>query len=266
MALDLRSNGFASRIYGFDNNENHCQQAMELGLVDQILPPEQSLEQSDLMILAIPVQHIVTVLPELLNQVNSQIIIDVGSTKQLATETVKDHPSRSNYVATHPMAGTEFSGPAAAIKDLFKDKVTIFCDVELSSQHALDLTTKMYQSLGMPIISMNSVDHDLHAAYVSHISHISSFALALTVLKKEKDAENIFHLASGGFDSTVRLAKSSAEMWTPIFTQNSENVINVLDTYISELQQFRKAIETQDTEGLKTIIKEANRIRKILKG
>ena len=266
MALDLKSSGFASRIYGFDNNETHCQLAVDLGLVDQILPPEQSLQQSDLLILAVPVQHIVKVLPELLGQVSSQVIIDVGSTKRPAIETVKDHPFRSNYVATHPMAGTEFSGPTAAIKDLFRNKVTIFCDVEQSSKHALDLTTEMYQSLGMPIIKMNSTDHDLHAAYVSHISHISSFALALTVLKKEKDAENIFHLASGGFDSTVRLAKSSAEMWTPIFTQNSGNVISVLDTYISELQQFRKAIETQDAEGLKKIIKEANQIRKILKG
>ncbi len=265
MALDLKKNGFASEIIGVDINEKHCEEALSIKLVDRILPIDLALEQSDIMILAIPVQHIVKVLPEVLNMVKSQVIIDVGSTKQLTSESVKHHPSRGNFVATHPMAGTEFSGPTAAINNLFRSKAVIFCDVELSSSEALKLVSDLYFCLGMPIINMNSQEHDLHAAYVSHISHISSFALALTVLKKEKDAQNIFNLASGGFDSTVRLAKSSPEMWTPIFTQNAENVLNVLDTYISELIQIREAIETQNTEALNDIISEANKIRKILK-
>ena len=266
MALDLKAGGFAAEIIGVDAAPQHCEEALDRRLVDEVLPLEQALQRSDIMVLAVPVQHIVQMLPAILDQVTGQTVIDVGSTKQMATDSVRDHPNRPNYVATHPMAGTEFSGPAAAIPELFKGKVTIFCDVELSSDNAISNTTALYDCLGMPIIEMNSRDHDLHAAYVSHISHISSFALALTVLKKEKDTENIFNLASGGFDSTVRLAKSSAAMWTPIFTQNAENVLNVLDTYIRELKQFREAIEQHNAEALDQFILEANKIRRILKG
>ncbi len=265
MALDLKANGFASEIIGVDYNEEHCDEALSIKLVDRILSIDLALEQSEVMILATPVQHIVKLLPEVLNKVKSQVIIDVGSTKYPASECVRDHPSRGNYVATHPMAGTEFSGPTAAIKNLFRNKVAIFCDVDLSSKKAIYIANDIFDCLGMPIVKMTSKQHDLHTAYVSHISHVSSFALALTVLKKEKDAQNIFNLASGGFDSTVRLAKSSPEMWTPILAQNAKNIISVLDNYISELIQFRKAIETQDTDALNRIIGEANKIRKILK-
>ena len=266
MALDLKSNGLASAVYGMDINKQHCQDAIKLKLVDKIVTLDEAIELGDLIILAIPVQHSMELLPGVLDKVNSQIVIDVGSTKHEISKKVKNHTKRKNYLATHPMAGTEFSGPKAAKKNLFRNKVAIYCDVHLSSRKAIGLTTEMYDCLGMPIVKMTSREHDLHTAYVSHISHISSFALALTVLKKEKDAENIFHLASGGFDSTVRLAKSSAAMWTPIFTQNANNVLSVLDTYISELQQFRQAIEKQDAEALNKAIKEANQIRKILKG
>lgn len=265
MALDLKANGLASEIIGVDYNEKHCHEALGIKLVDRILPIDLALEQSDVMILAIPVQHIVKVLPEVLDKVKSQVVIDVGSTKYPVSECVKNHPLRGNYVATHPMAGTEFSGPTAAIKNLFRNKAAIFCDVDRSSKNAIYIANDIYDCLGMPIVKMTSKQHDLHTAYVSHISHVSSFALALTVLKKEKDAQNIFNLASGGFDSTVRLAKSSPEMWTPIFTQNSDNIITVLDLYIRELQRFREAIETQNTEALNDIISEANKIRKILK-
>lgn len=265
MALDLKASGFASEIIGVDQNQDHQREAIKQQLVDQILPLDQALERCSVMILAIPVQHIVEVLPGLLDRVEEQVIIDVGSTKQKISDIVRKHPRRSNYVATHPMAGTEFSGPSAAIRDLFKGKVTIFCDTGESSEDARELATSLYNALEMPIIEMDSKEHDLHAAYVSHISHISSFALALTVLKKERDTQNIFNLASGGFDSTVRLAKSSAAMWTPIFQQNAGNVINVLDTYIAELKQFRIAIENQNGEALDEIIKDANKIRRILK-
>ena len=265
MALDLKANGFASEIIGVDYNEEHCDEALSIKLVDRILSIDLALEQSEVMILATPVQHIVKLLPEVLNKVKSQVIIDVGSTKYPASECVRDHPSRGNYVATHPMAGTEFSGPTAAKRNLFRNKAAIFCDVDLSSKKAIYIANDIFDCLGMPIVKMTSKQHDLHTAYVSHISHVSSFALALTVLKKEKDAQNIFNLASGGFDSTVRLAKSSPEMWTPILAQNAKNIINVLDNYISELIQFRKAIEAQDTEALNDIISEANKIRKILK-
>jgi prephenate dehydrogenase len=266
IALDLKAEGFATEVLGVDANQDHCKAALSRQLVDEILPLDQALQRCEVMILAVPVQHIVKMLPIILDQVTDQTVIDVGSTKKMASTSVEGHPKRSNYVATHPMAGTEFSGPAAAIRGLFKDKVTIFCDAALSSSTARDTARALYECLGMPIIEMDSLDHDLHAAYVSHISHISSFALALTVLKKEKDTENIFNLASGGFDSTVRLAKSSAAMWTPIFTQNAENVLNVLDTYISELKLFREAIEQHNAEALNKFIAEANKIRRILKG
>ncbi len=265
MALDLKARGFATEIIGVDINEQHCRQAQTMKLVDIILPLDQAVAQSELVILAVPVHHIVGLLPEVLDLVQQQTVMDVGSTKQRAAEAVKTHPKRQNYLATHPMAGTEFSGPQAAVPNLFRGKVTIFCDVELSSENAINTGTALYNCLEMPIIEMNSEEHDLHAAYVSHISHISSFALALTVLRKERDTENIFNLASGGFDSTVRLAKSSAAMWTPIFTQNAPNVLNVLDTYIRELNLFKKAIENRDAEALNEFIAEANKIRKILK-
>jgi len=266
MALDLKAGGFASEVIGVDINQQHCQEAVRRQLVDEIMSLDQALLHCDIMILAVPVHYIIKMLPSILDQVTDQTVIDVGSTKQMAADSVKNHPNRPYYVATHPMAGTEFSGPGAAIPELFKGKVTIFCDVALSSSKAVNTATALYKCLKMPIIEMNSREHDLHAAYVSHISHISSFALALTVLKKEKDTENIFNLASGGFDSTVRLAKSSAAMWTPIFTQNAENVLNVLDTYISELKLFRAAIEQHDAEALNKFIEEANKIRRILKG
>jgi prephenate dehydrogenase len=265
MALDLKSNGFASEVIGVDVNELHGQEALSMGLVDRVLPLDLALDQSEVMILSIPVQHIADILPQLLDQVEDQVVLDVGSTKQVISEAVKNHPNRSNYVATHPMAGTEFSGPQAAIKNLFRNKVVVFCDVNQSSRRAIVIANEIYDCLGMPIVKMTSKQHDKHVAYVSHISHISSFALALTVINKEKDERYILNLASGGLNSTVRLAKSNPEMWTPIFMQNSENAVEVLDNYISVLQEFRIAIESGDFQRLNDIMKEANKIRKILK-
>lgn len=264
MALDLKNSRFASEIIGVDSNSAHADKALALQLVDRIEPLEAALGTCDIIILAIPVQHISGLLPIILDKVRDQVVIDVGSTKEIMSVAVQGHENRGQYVATHPMAGTEFSGPQAAISGLFQKKVTIFCDADKSSPQALDLAVKLYETLGMPIIYMDSREHDLHAAYVSHISHISSFALALTVLEKEKDQENIFNLASGGFESTVRLAKSSPEMWTPIFTNNASNVINVLDTYILELQKFKNAIKSRDTDALNKLMEEANKIKRIL--
>jgi len=266
MALDLKSNGLATKVVGVDINEEHCKAALRLKLVDEVVTLDEAIKQSDLIILATPVQYTMELMPTILDQVKSQIVIDVGSTKYEISEIVKNHPQRKNYLATHPMAGTEFSGPMAAKKNLFRNKAVIFCDVDLSSKKAIDLVNDIYDCLGMPIIKMTSKQHDLHTAYVSHISHISSFALAQTVLKKEKEAQHIFNLASGGFDSTVRLAKSSPEMWAPIFTQNAKNILSVLDKYISELEAFREAIEAKDSQVLVDIMTEANKIKKVLRG
>jgi prephenate dehydrogenase len=188
----------------------------------------------------------------------------MGSTKETIVACVIFHPNRKNFVAAHPMAGTEFSGPGAALSGLFENKTTILCNVEESSKKAAGMVRKMYDVLKMNIVEMSAVSHDVHVAYVSHISHISSFALALTVMDIEEDEKNIFNLASGGFESTVRLAKSSADTWAPIFMQNSKNVLTALNNYIDKLQELKIFIKEQKTEEMHTVIRKSNRIREIL--
>ncbi|MEZ4935004.1 MAG: prephenate dehydrogenase/arogenate dehydrogenase family protein [Saprospiraceae bacterium] len=211
-----------------------------------------------------PVDAMLSLLPNVLDLVENQVVIDVGSTKRNILKVVKAHPKRQNYVATHPMAGTEHSGIEAAIPNLFKGKYTVICEKEDSLPNAVELIEKMYRSMDMQIAYLSGQEHDVHTAYVSHISHISSFALALTVLEKEKDEKQIFELASSGFASTVRLAKSSPDMWTPIFRQNRDNVLDVLDEHINVLSQFRSFLIKNDFDSFHQQMVEANRIRDIL--
>ncbi|MEZ4935936.1 MAG: prephenate dehydrogenase/arogenate dehydrogenase family protein, partial [Saprospiraceae bacterium] len=218
----------------------------------------------DLIILSTPVDAMLSLLPNVLDLVENQVVIDVGSTKRNILKVVKAHPKRQNYVATHPMAGTEHSGIEAAIPNLFKGKYTVICEKEDSLPNAVELIEKMYRSMDMQIAYLSGQEHDVHTAYVSHISHISSFALALTVLEKEKDEKQIFELASSGFASTVRLAKSSPDMWTPIFRQNRDNVLDVLDEHINVLSQFRSFLIKNDFDSFHQQMVEANRIRDIL--
>ena len=264
MAIDLRKRGFASHIIGVDSNKLHANTALNIGIVDQIEELDVAITNSDIIILAIPANETVKLLPKILDKVKDQIVVDTCSVKGNLSERIKYHSNRSNYVATHPMAGTENSGPWAAQSGLYDGKAVIFCDAEDSNDKSLSIVKKMYDYLNMRPLYMNAFNHDTHVAYVSHISHISSFALALTVLDKEKNEKNIFDLASGGFDSTVRLAKSSSDMWTSIFENNSENVIEVLDTYIDKLNQFKKAIYNKQTDQITEMIFNANRIKKIL--
>lgn len=263
-AIDLRKRGIASHIIGVDTDQINANAAQHIGFVDELLDMESAVKKAAMVILAIPVDAALKVLPKILDWVDKQVVTDMCSTKGKLLEWVKYHPKRRNYVAAHPMAGTEFSGPWAAISGLFDGKAVILCDTEDSDIRAVATTKRIFESLNMRVIYMNGANHDVHAAYISHISHISSFALALTVLEKEKNEKHIFDLASGGFDSTVRLAKSSAEMWTPIFWQNKENVLTVLDTYISKLKEFKKTIESDDAEKLTKLIKESNQIRRVL--
>jgi len=266
MAIDLKRCAFASQIIGVDNNPSHCDQALELGIVDEIKTLDEAIWIADIIILSIPVDSMVKLLPNILDKIDKHsVITDVGSTKFNLIESVKDHPKRKRYVASHPMAGTEYSGPKAAVKNLFQEKVSIICNKEESDEDAVRHIEKMYRALYMKIIYMDAKEHDVHAAYVSHISHISSFVLANTVLEKEKSASNIFNLASGGFASTVRLAKSSPQMWSPIFVQNSENILQVLETYIQKLTEFKNLIEQKDLNSLENKMSEANEIRKIIK-
>jgi len=264
MAIDLRKRNFASKIIGVDSNKLHAQTALNIGIVDKIESLETAIEQSDIIILSIPASDTIKLLPKILDKTEHQIVTDVCSVKGNICERIKYHSKRTNYVATHPMAGTENSGPWAAQSGLFDGKAVIFCDSEDSSPQALMTIRKMYEYLNMRALFMNADNHDVHVAYVSHISHISSFALALTVLEKEKNEKNIFDLASGGFDSTVRLAKSSAEMWAPIFEHNTENIRAVLETYINHLEEFKDLIIHNEKEKLIEMMNKANRIKKIL--
>jgi len=263
-AIDLRKRGFTDKIIGVDKDKINANAALHIGFVDEITDLESAVAQADMIILAIPVDATMLVLPKVLDLIDKQIVVDMCSTKATLLERVKYHSKRKQYVASHPMAGTEFSGPWAAISNMFDSKAAILCDTEDSDIRAVATVKRMYEILNMRVIYMNSIHHDTHAAYVSHISHISSFALALTVLEKEKDEKHIFDLASGGFDSTVRLAKSSPDMWTPIFSQNKDNIITVLNTYISNLQLFRDSIENDETEKVHALIKESNKIKRVL--
>lgn len=264
MAIDLRKRGFASHIIGVDSSKLHAETALNIGLIDQTSTTDNAVKQAELIILAIPANETIKLLPKVLDQVENQVVTDACSIKANICERIKYHPKRANFVASHPMAGTENSGPWAAQSGLYDGKAVIFCDAEDSDPEAVKTVNKLYDYLNMRPLYMNAYNHDVKVAYVSHISHISSFALALTVLDKERNEKNIFDLASGGFDSTVRLAKSSAEMWSTIFENNSENVISVLDTYIDKLNEFKTAIQKNKNGDVSDLINKANRIKKIL--
>jgi prephenate dehydrogenase len=265
LAIQLNEKGLASRLIGVEANPEHAQKALELGLVDEVLPLDKAVQQSDVVILAIPVDSLVKILPNILDLVTNQVVIDLGSTKSLLIQTVSDHPRRGRYVASHPMWGTEYSGPTAAVRGAFENKAVIICNAAESDEDAVAWTKNMFGKIGMHLLEMDAVAHDLHAAYVSHISHITSFALANTVLEKEKEDDAIFELASAGFESTVRLAKSNPSMWVPIFMQNRENVLDVLNEHITQLRKFKSCLEKENWEYLSELIEGANKIRRILK-
>jgi prephenate dehydrogenase len=266
LMLDLRKRKFADRIIGVDNNLQHRNIALLCGLIDEADTLENAVDKSDIIILCAPVDANCAMLPGILDRIagTPKVVTDMGSTKAGIAEISKDHKARGRYVAAHPMAGTEFSGPLAAIGKLFDYKIGIICDAELSDPDALDTIQKMLKVLNMRLTYMNSHVHDVHIAYVSHISHITSFSLALSVLEKEHEEENILTLAGGGFESTVRLAKSNSETWAPIFTENADYILEVIDVYIEKMNRFRKMIADRDKDGLKALMDEANEIRKIL--
>ena len=266
LMLDLRKRKFADRIIGVDNNPQHSNIALLCGLIDETDTLENAVDKSDIIILCAPVDSNCAMLPGILDRIagTSKVVTDMGSTKAGIAEISKDHKARGRYVAAHPMAGTEYSGPLAAIGKLFDYKIAIICDAELSDPDALETTGNMLKVLNMRLTYMNSHVHDVHVAYVSHISHITSFSLALSVLEKEHEEENILTLAGGGFESTVRLAKSNSETWAPIFTENADYIIEVIDVYIEKMNRFRKMIAERNKDGLKALMDEANGIKKIL--
>ena len=265
MAISLKESNYATKIIGVDKNQDNLDKAIRRRLIDIDLPLEEAIREADIIVLATPVNVMIKLLPKILDQVDRQVVLDVGSTKAELVQAVKDHPQRKNYVATHPMAGTEFSGPEAAIPQLFDHRVCVLCNLDESHNWAVNRVVQLYAAMNMRTIELEAEAHDVHAAYVSHISHISSFALALTVLEKEKDENRIFEMASGGFGSTVRLAKSSPEMWVPIFEQNRDNVLDVLDEHINTLARFRSMLIKKDFKRFHKMIEQSNQIKKILK-
>jgi prephenate dehydrogenase len=267
IALDLRSSGLATELVGIDLNPVNASRAVELGLVDKIDNEGTAISTADLVVLAIPVNALSQLLPSVLDSIKKKAaVIDTGSTKRMICRAVDHHPNRGQFVASHPIAGTENSGPDAAFEGLFRGKTNIICEQEKSSKEALMVANRVFTVLGLETIFMDSEEHDKHVAYVSHLSHVSSFLLGQTVLDIERDEKNIFALAGSGFASTVRLAKSSPDMWAPIFEQNAEFLSQALAEYIMHLQKFQYLLMKRDGKELHRIMKDANRIREILNG
>ncbi len=253
-------------IYGHDIDDDSVSYCLKNKIID-VKFDEEFISELDFLFLAIPVESIKKQLSEYLNKTsNKTLIIDLGSTKFQICNSVENNQNRKNYLAAHPIAGTEFSGPNSAKKELFNDKVMILCDTEKTDPNLLLDAKKIIKSLGMSIKTMNSKEHDKHIAYVSHLSHISSFMLGKTVMDKEDDEHAIYNMAGSGFESTVRLAKSSPEMWSSIFVENKKNIIESLDEYISNINNFKKLIEVSDQKTLNDEMRRINGIKKILKG
>ena len=265
MALALKEKGIAQKIIGVDADPLHQKKALELVLVDEINELDEAVAKAELIILAIPVIAAENLLEKILDKIDRQVVIDVGSTKRSICAVAAKHKNGNRFVATHPMWGTEYTGPEAAVKNAFKNKAVVICNKEASDAAAVEVVEKIYRAFAMHILYMSAEAHDLHAAYISHISHITSFALANTVLEKEKEDDAIFEMSSGGFESTVRLAKSSAAMWAPIFMQNKENVLDVLNEHITQLRKFKSCLEKENYEYLTELIENANKIKRILK-
>lgn len=265
LGISLQENGFATEVIGVDSSQENLDKALRRRLIDRTLPLEEGVAAAQVILLATPVDAMLDLLPQLLDLIRpEQTLIDLGSTKERLLELVRHHPQRSRFVAAHPMAGTEYSGPEAAIPNLFDHKTCVLVDAEDAAEDALETARQLFNSIPMRLTYLGRKEHDLHTAYVSHISHIASFGLALTVLEKERDEQQIFSLASSGFGSTVRLAKSSPEMWVPIFRQNRDNVLDVLDEHIEQLSRFRTLLIKRDFDGFHQRIEAANEIRKII--
>jgi prephenate dehydrogenase len=264
--LALKDRGLVKNVIGVGHKASSIQKALDLGLIDETLPLEEAVKKSDLIYVAIPVDATLPVMGQIMDLITErQIVVDAGSTKQALCESLSEHPLRRRFVASHPMWGTEFSGPEAAVRNAFAGRACVICEREKSDPDAVETMETIYKALGMHMVYMDADSHDMHAAYISHISHITSFALANTVLEKEKEESAIFELAGGGFESTVRLAKSNPSMWLPIFKQNREHVLDVLNEHITQLRKFKSCLEKENYGYLQELMENANKISRILK-
>ena len=266
LALDIQQEYTEATIYGIDTNEAHVEEAKALGVIHYGASFSE-LQNADIVFVTIPVDKALSVVPKVLDAVHDNaLVIDAGSTKKEICKVVSQHPKRRNFLASHPIAGTEFSGPKAAMKGLYKGKTNIICEVEKTAFMLQEKALEIFSKIGMRIRYMDAVSHDKHIAYVSHLSHISSFMLGKTVIEKEKNERDIFDMAGSGFESTVRLAKSSPAMWTPIFEQNKANVIETLEEYIGNLQQFKTLMEENRFDKVFDEMENTNHIKNILNG
>lgn len=267
LVKSIKTSGFSEEVYGFDNNEQHQEIALKLELVNECLPLKDLIKKVDIILLTIPVNHAKTLLPTILDDISEeQVVIDFGSTKSGICLAAENHKNRKQFVAAHPIAGTENTGPNAAIPDLFTNKVTIICEKDKTGTKALLTAELLFKALKMKVLFMGAEEHDRHIAYVSHLSHVSSFVLGKTVLEIEKDEENIFNMAGSGFASTVRLAKSNPNMWSPIFEQNSEYLSKALDTYIENLKEFKSYLDDKNVNQMHDLMSKTNEIRRVLDG
>ena len=265
MAKDLGALGY--KVIGYDAQPTHAHQALDLNIISEIMELDELAQRADIIIVAIPVKETGAVIKALLDQIKwHTVVLDTGSTKNNICQAVRSTTKRGRFVASHPLAGTEFSGPQAAISHLFNSKKNIICEEHLSDEDALDSVIHLYRQLGMQSIFMDPFEHDKHMAYVSHLSHVSAFTLGTTVLDIEKDQKQIFNLASTGFESTVRLAKSSPYTWSSIFADNADHLLEALTSYIQELETFKSALESRDEEQMRDIISRANEIKRVLNG
>lgn len=264
LAIDIKKNNPDVMIHGISRTEATLDMALELGLIDKKASLDD-LEHADLVIVSIPVDATVKLLPTILDKISDTgLVVDAGSTKEAICKVVENHPKRRNFLAMHPIAGTEHSGPTAAIPGLFQGKTNIVCEVEKTTFKLQEKALKLFTDIGMRIRYMNPADHDKHIAYVSHLSHISSFMLGKTVIDKERNERDIFDMAGSGFASTVRLAKSSPEMWTPIFKQNKANVVETLEEYINNLNHFKELMKDDNFDAIFDEMKNTNRIKDII--
>ncbi|MDJ0646539.1 MAG: prephenate dehydrogenase [Flavobacteriaceae bacterium] len=266
LALELKKNTWAT-IYGIDSNPDHLQKALDLGIIFEKATLDRVQEVSA-VIIAVPVDKIPNLALKVLDLIHENtLVFDVGSTKHEVCKAIREHPKRANFVAAHPIAGTEFSGPQAAIYDLFSDKINIICEQHLSDKKMIERTVDLFEKMKMKTVFMDSAQqHDKHIAYVSHLSHISSFMLGKTVLEIEEDEKKIFNMAGSGFESTVRLAKSNPATWTPIFMENKKYILQSLNEYIKNLEKFKQLLETKEDQDIFDIMKDTNRIKKVLEG
>lgn len=264
LAKTLRNSNFADEILGFDKATENTAFCLENNLIDKSVAIVEGAKEADIILLATPVDSIMELIPQLLDQLEEQVVIDMGSTKKEISKLAAKHPKGCNFIAAHPMAGIENSGPTAAVEQLFTDKVAIICNPENNARMPLNLAKLFFKSLKMKLIFMDAEEHDRDLAYLSHLSHILSFSLALTAYNVEDKERNIFNLAGGGFASTVRLAGSSAAMWNPVFLQNKANMLEALELYISNLNLFREHIKNENKEGLNQLMNKSNAIYKII--